>query len=336
MVQCADCGAQFHPLNNRGRKRTRCDHCRSLTTGAKAGDYTCAECGKSFWSPRKVKYCGAECRTKHGRLSNRKQVACCICGQEFVSATGKAKTCSTQCANKSRAVTNRLDDRRRTCVGCGKAFKMTKGSRRKGLYCSRNCAFQHKRDWGVCGTHGKTLIQLDKDRREMTTVSLFRSISEGAARWMNGWKCCAWCGVFFWKISNSGTCSRNCKFMHTGGDYRKCETCGENIHRKQSGKARNCKSCQYTKRRKQNDSSKAKRRIRIDAHFLETVDRASVFQRDRYQCWICLGLCRREYIAGDMSSPTIDHVVPLAKGGDHSYANCRTAHFICNSLKSDG
>lgn len=33
------------------------------------------------------------------------------------------------------------------------------------------------------------------------------------------------------------------------------------------------------------------------------------------------------------SAPTLDHVIPLAKGGEHSRANVRCAHFICNSRR---
>lgn len=32
---------------------------------------------------------------------------------------------------------------------------------------------------------------------------------------------------------------------------------------------------------------------------------------------------------------TIDHVIPLARGGKHEPANCRPAHFRCNSFKRD-
>jgi 5-methylcytosine-specific restriction endonuclease McrA len=34
-------------------------------------------------------------------------------------------------------------------------------------------------------------------------------------------------------------------------------------------------------------------------------------------------------------APTIDHVIPLAKGGTHEPANVQAAHFLCNSIKGD-
>lgn len=40
------------------------------------------------------------------------------------------------------------------------------------------------------------------------------------------------------------------------------------------------------------------------------------------------------FIAGDMY-PSIDHVIPLAKGGRHAWSNVKLAHRICNSKKKD-
>jgi 5-methylcytosine-specific restriction endonuclease McrA len=34
-------------------------------------------------------------------------------------------------------------------------------------------------------------------------------------------------------------------------------------------------------------------------------------------------------------SATIDHIKPLSKGGEHSYANTALAHYGCNARKRD-
>jgi 5-methylcytosine-specific restriction endonuclease McrA len=33
--------------------------------------------------------------------------------------------------------------------------------------------------------------------------------------------------------------------------------------------------------------------------------------------------------------PSIDHIVPLAKGGNHTWNNVQLAHHYCNTLKRD-
>lgn len=33
--------------------------------------------------------------------------------------------------------------------------------------------------------------------------------------------------------------------------------------------------------------------------------------------------------------PSVDHIIPLAKGGPHDWDNVQVAHIICNSAKGD-
>lgn len=59
----------------------------------------------------------------------------------------------------------------------------------------------------------------------------------------------------------------------------------------------------------------------------EDVDREAVFARDRGICHLCL----------DPVSPErwdMDHVIPLFRGGHHSYANLAVAHPTCNRKKA--
>lgn len=75
------------------------------------------------------------------------------------------------------------------------------------------------------------------------------------------------------------------------------------------------------------------RRARIRAAHVEDVIPLVVFERDGWVCHICGDLVDRTVQYPDNASPTVDHVVPLCAGGEHSYANCRTAHMRCNSIK---
>lgn len=62
--------------------------------------------------------------------------------------------------------------------------------------------------------------------------------------------------------------------------------------------------------------------------FVEDVDPRVVFERDKGVCGICLELV-------DPSSPwEIDHIIPISKGGPHSYANVQLSHRRCNRSKS--
>lgn len=69
-----------------------------------------------------------------------------------------------------------------------------------------------------------------------------------------------------------------------------------------------------------------RRALAKGAPVVERVRRQEVFARDR---WIC-GLCHRPVKRADAS---LDHIVPLAVGGEHSYRNVQCAHRRCNSAK---
>ncbi len=70
------------------------------------------------------------------------------------------------------------------------------------------------------------------------------------------------------------------------------------------------------------------RRARMKAQFKEPVDRRVVYERGAGVCGIC-----RNPVAADAFA--VDHIIPIAAGGEHSYANTQPAHPRCNSKKGD-
>ena len=56
------------------------------------------------------------------------------------------------------------------------------------------------------------------------------------------------------------------------------------------------------------------------------------------RCAICGGLCDMDDKTwGDCGPlyPSIDHIIPLAKGGGHTWNNIQVSHMMCNSIKGD-
>jgi 5-methylcytosine-specific restriction endonuclease McrA len=71
-----------------------------------------------------------------------------------------------------------------------------------------------------------------------------------------------------------------------------------------------------------------KRRAIQKQVFVEVVDPRVVFERDKGICGICLK-------AVDPTSRwEVDHIIPLSKKGEHSYANCQLTHRKCNRSKA--
>lgn len=75
------------------------------------------------------------------------------------------------------------------------------------------------------------------------------------------------------------------------------------------------------------------RRARKIAAFVEPVYRRRVFERDGWRCQLCKRLVSKTASVPHPRAATIDHIVPLAEGGEHAMANVHTAHFMCNSQK---
>ena len=82
--------------------------------------------------------------------------------------------------------------------------------------------------------------------------------------------------------------------------------------------------------------AKVRRRARQHGAYVEDVWRSKVYERDGYVCQLCHKPCKMAAVVPHPKAPTLDHIIPFAHGGTHEYANVQLAHFLCNSLKSDG
>ena len=119
--------------------------------------------------------------------------------------------------------------------------------------------------------------------------------------------------------------------------FKICPVCNEIYY----GREKYC-SAQCRKRQKYRNKD-AKRRARIRAQIVsKDISLQRLYARDKGKCYLCGDMCKWDdceytdnaFIAGNLY-PSIDHVIPLVKGGTHSWGNVRLAHRICNSLKSD-
>lgn len=108
-----------------------------------------------------------------------------------------------------------------------------------------------------------------------------------------------------------------------------CARCGESFVIVDQLAAR------YCSRRCARGAAKEKRRALERDAFVAPVQRKKIFERDGWACHLCGKAVLRTAVAPHPRAPTIDHVIPLARGGTHEPANVKTAHFLCNSIKSD-
>jgi 5-methylcytosine-specific restriction endonuclease McrA len=92
-----------------------------------------------------------------------------------------------------------------------------------------------------------------------------------------------------------------------------------------------CHKVKVADRKRQNKNT---RRARQKKAFVERVSPKKVFDSNGWICQICFEPVDPD--SKDVNTrATLDHVIPLAKGGKHSYANTQLAHGLCNSTKRD-
>lgn len=80
-----------------------------------------------------------------------------------------------------------------------------------------------------------------------------------------------------------------------------------------------------------------KRRARkANAPAIGQYTRREIAQRDRWICQLCYGKVDKSLKFPHPGSMSLDHVIPLGKGGPDTKQNVVLVHFGCNSSKRDG
>lgn len=117
-------------------------------------------------------------------------------------------------------------------------------------------------------------------------------------------------------------------------EYLNCAHCGSLFVRNVNRQTKVFCSKRCSMLATQHDRS-ARRRVRAKAAYRERVISRRVFDRDGWLCHLCGGGIDPLVKNPDRLAATVDHVVPLSQGGEHSYANVRAAHRTCNTSKGD-
>jgi 5-methylcytosine-specific restriction endonuclease McrA len=84
-----------------------------------------------------------------------------------------------------------------------------------------------------------------------------------------------------------------------------------------------------------NRATVQRRRARLRGGETEKFSDFEIFDRDGWICGICSQPIDADLKAPDPRSKSLDHVIPIAKGGDHLRSNVHAAHLSCNQSKSD-
>lgn len=115
-----------------------------------------------------------------------------------------------------------------------------------------------------------------------------------------------------------------------------CNYCGTYFVGKSPSQGNIKRFCSITCTQKHgNKNGKHIRRERIKQQRTAHVYRQQIYKRDNYTCQLCNEPVNMTLNPQADMAPSLDHIIPLAKGGTHSPGNVQLAHRLCNSYKSD-
>lgn len=287
---------------------------------------TCRGCGNQFKHDvisRQPEYCSKTCkrtvanaRSRANRkppdaLTRSMRICCEACGVSGLRTTkGFCKACTklSQRLIARTATPPFLADKREpkgpscTCAVCGVLYK----PKRKGrdTTCSRECGFE----WIAVKARAKA----NGDRILVRVKRIPYVPPQPDAQ-------CSMCGVGYVRSkAYQRRCSDECEAA-----YDAAVKVARQEARKRSPSRRKNKAL--------------RRALERGARTTQAVDPFVVFDRDGWRCQCC-GVRTPKTKRGtyDSRAPELDHIIPVSKGGAHSYRNTQCLCRGCNGAKSDG
>jgi endogenous inhibitor of DNA gyrase (YacG/DUF329 family) len=146
-------------------------------------------------------------------------------------------------------------------------------------------------------------------------------------------------------VGSQKFCSRECQHFNSmlfklpkNVMARKCQECNFDSYFRQRYCSSKCRSKAHRRTETYKLNKRAgsrRRRARKRNVHNETVYLEVIAKRDKYKCHICRKRVNMDLDNTNKYSPTMDHLIPISLGGDHTYTNIRLAHRTCNSSKGN-
>lgn len=247
----------------------------------------------------------------------------------MATATDSGATSRRQCDITRHE--NYLKRKARICEQCGTAFTegdlsaKQKAEGHKARFCSRACSANRQR------------VYVDAKEAKRAETARARVRKGLPPRFVPEIQHCVCCTVSF--IPNVATAMR-CKECRTGRvkrQMRSCEGCGVEVVG--TAAKRQCRSCMRRKARlvhvaKHGVTKKHRHRARKFGVAYEPISPTKLFERDGWRCQVCgIGTPKRLRGRLDDRAPEVDHRVPMAMGGSHTWDNVQCCCRRCNLAK---
>lgn len=208
------------------------------------------------------------------------------------------------------------------CAYCGSEFTPSQAG---ALYCAKRCKLAA---WKAANP--ERFKALPSNQRKVSAIYAGH---------------CKTCGAAFVSRRERTYCGAACEpstprpRVSVAPEQKECRACGKTYRPTFTGgrPSEFCgEACRRQVERRTRRVDKLRRKAAKRAVTVESVDPLEVFARDRWRCKLC-GIKTPKSKRGtyEPNAPELDHIIPLARGGEHSYRNTQCACRRCNGLKSD-
>lgn len=271
----------------------------------------CKHCGNGFEQRgpgRRRKFCCEECQRvwwkEHRDQRKHYSFVCKNCGQEYQTTDVRRNTvCSEDCRQEwigKQRHQGALTEKQ--CLSCGETFEGIPS----GLdYCSDEC-----KERGVPRT-------------------------------------CKVCDGEFYGRQNTCYCSDECRLKYHRRYYEEymlekvgdrsytCQECGKEFIAPYGDKRREFCSSECRRRYHGRIHKRTRRALKKSNGPVMRINPLDIYERDGWACGICGKQVDPDLQYPHPMSASLDHVIPLARGGTHTFKNVQLAHLGCNQNKRD-
>lgn len=318
--------------------------------------HVCDFCGKEFTSNHKeVKFCSRSCKDKYKRRKEPKY--CLTCGKE-IEIKGAIKYCSDECREITKK--KQLDSYKeiKVCEYCQKEYK-TPNKEQK--YCSQGCSSLGNRTHNfICKHCGKKFyvkyLRGKNDSRKYCSFECYLSDIE-IKQVKEILSICPVCGKEFERAKRKKYCSQKCKKKQNNLYYRSkvnlgvkiiaiCKNCGKELDNKfkdycssECQKEYNSRKPRIKNKNEKNGIGLCRKirraRLKLNGPIDKSITLDKLINRDKGICHICGQKVSKNTSPQSAEYPSIDHLIPVSKGGTHTWNNIKLAHRGCNTFKSN-
>lgn len=281
------------------------------------------------------------------KQGNRLEVAvaklCECCGDWFEPSKfsgNRQRFCSEEC-QRQWWVENRDQGKVYTfiCQNCGKIYQTNFSNR--DICCSRECGFEYASKRAIVEKECLSCGRVFEANQSSSDYCSDECRKRGIER------VCQVCGATFYGHPNAIYCSQECELEVGRQRYQSymtekigtrtyvCQECGTEFEAPYGDKRREFCSPLCRRRHHGRIHKRTRRALKKATGMVIRINPLVVFRRDRWRCGICGGKVDPHCEFPDPLSPSLDHIMPLSRGGEHTMRNLQLAHLGCNIRKRD-